>query len=361
MTDAAGSMTSLRLLLTPLDVLFFRDARPFDAGSRASSGLPRAQTLTGAVRTLLLDLHGIDPSRLGARVREFGNFGAACTGLEGSAAGMGSVSVRGPWFNRGKELLLPAPANLRLNKETGKPVRIDPISDALPCWSPGAEEGASLWRRGRGRVEGFEGFLTPSGMNSFLSGGVPAPEDLVVSGELFGFDARTGIAIDPISNSAASGQIYAASMLSLKPGVTLVAELEGPEGTLAPLLSAPRLMRFGGESRQVIVKAEEGNLDWPLPDPGRSDGQLAVLTAPADPETVKSAEGDIIALSVNGYEAISGWDLAAGAPKPNRFMMPAGTVLFFGPGSGFPTKPFQHHEDAHVGWGVFLEGKWAYV
>ena len=45
---------SITLDLEPLDVLFFRDGRPFDAAPRATSGAPLPQTVAGAVRTWLL-------------------------------------------------------------------------------------------------------------------------------------------------------------------------------------------------------------------------------------------------------------------------------------------------------------------
>src|SRR5262245_53965921 len=46
------------LCLEPLDTLFFRDGRPFDAANRVSGGLPQPQPLAGALRTALLAQHG---------------------------------------------------------------------------------------------------------------------------------------------------------------------------------------------------------------------------------------------------------------------------------------------------------------
>src|SRR5260370_1121735 len=54
------AMTWIGLRLDPLDTLFFRDGRPFDAASRASGGLPLPQTFAGAVRTYLLARAGFD-------------------------------------------------------------------------------------------------------------------------------------------------------------------------------------------------------------------------------------------------------------------------------------------------------------
>ena len=46
--------SAIGVLLDPLDTLFFRDGRPFDASSRVRGGLPNPQTLAGALRTALL-------------------------------------------------------------------------------------------------------------------------------------------------------------------------------------------------------------------------------------------------------------------------------------------------------------------
>ena len=48
------------LCLNPLDVLFFRDGRPFEAASRAYGGLPLPRTFAGALRTALLQQAGFN-------------------------------------------------------------------------------------------------------------------------------------------------------------------------------------------------------------------------------------------------------------------------------------------------------------
>ncbi len=47
-----------------LDVLFFRDRRPFAAAGRDTTGLPMPQTVAGALRTALLEAHGRDFRRM---------------------------------------------------------------------------------------------------------------------------------------------------------------------------------------------------------------------------------------------------------------------------------------------------------
>lgn len=56
--------TIVGLILDPLDVLFFRDGRPFTASERLLSGLPLPQTLAGAIRTALLQQVGCNFSKM---------------------------------------------------------------------------------------------------------------------------------------------------------------------------------------------------------------------------------------------------------------------------------------------------------
>ena len=56
------------LRLEALDVLFFRDGRPFDASARVLGGLPTPQTLAGALRTALLARHEFPCGQVRARM-----------------------------------------------------------------------------------------------------------------------------------------------------------------------------------------------------------------------------------------------------------------------------------------------------
>jgi CRISPR-associated protein Cmr3 len=48
-------MNRIGLRLEALDVLFFRDGRPFGVATRGASGLPTPQTLLGALRLIALE------------------------------------------------------------------------------------------------------------------------------------------------------------------------------------------------------------------------------------------------------------------------------------------------------------------
>lgn len=366
----------LRLKLEPVDSLFFRDARPFDAASRAASGLPMPQTLAGAVRSLLLDGHGVDFNRLGQSIRSGTALADALKAFGPEAASVADVRVRGPWFALAGEVLMPVPASLRRVKseakghEPGAPsvARLDPLEARLPGWKPKAPGMLPLWRHGREATETVDGFLTYDGLRRFLEGGAPEPCDVVPTAKVYAFEDRTGIGVDSSKNAAGEGMIYGIRMLALQPDASIYAEVNGPRAALAPLASGLTppcselvLMRFGGEARHVIVRRAEHDAPWPSVAPEAGKGRLVMLTTPAHFNGWKPPGLEPVAAAVSDYKAVSGWDLAKGGPKPNRFMVPAGSVYFLPPGAQAPDGGLVDGEDARDGWGCFVEGNWNHV
>ena len=262
-------------------------------------------------------------------------------------------------FTVSGEVLIRAPANLKQEK-IGKLVRLDPLKNPPPGWQPEELGVLPLWRHGREPVEAADGFLRLSGLRRFLKGGLPNPDDLVPSDDIYAFDDRTGIGVDEKSNTAKEGEIYGIRMLVLKRKAGLYAEVSGPSDALEPLRDEPILMRFGGEGRHVVVRRANRRMDWStiLPEPDK--GRLVMLTTPAWFNGWKPPGLEPVAAAVSSYQAVSGWDLAKGGPKPNRFMVPAGSVYFLSSGTQIPDA-LVNDEDATIGWGRFLEGNWNYA
>ncbi len=374
MTKATSCSIQLRLEIEPVDSLFFRDARPFEPASRGESGLPMPQTLTGAVRTLLLEQHGVDFGRLGTYMKESASFAQALAEVaDGPAGGVAEVWVRGPWFTLNGEVLVPVPASLRREKteledprkgeedqkeDTRSVFRLDPLKSPLPGWRPELPGMRPLWRYGRETTEAADGFLKLSGLRRFLEGGVPKSGELVPKSALYDFDDRTGIGVDPKRNTAAKGELYGIRMLALKREAGLYAEVRGPADTLKPLETGHVLMKFGGEGRHVVVRNAAQGAAWPDVQPADNMGRLVLLTTPAYFNGWRPPSLEPVAAAVGGFQAVSGWNLAKGGPKPNRFMVPAGSVYFLPPGAQIPTSLLVDGEDAQAGWGCFLEGNW---
>jgi CRISPR-associated protein Cmr3 len=358
---------TIGLLLEPLDVLFFRDARPFTASSRGASGLPAPQTLAGALRTALLEQAGCDLSRL--RGGTFADAVRASCGPDHHW--LGDVAVRGPWLARRRadrpedlEVLTPVPATLHTRKKQpdGRLYPLRPLrTGELPGWRPG--EGRSelrpLWLRERLATEPAEGYLTPAGLRAFLRGEEVTGAEVVRRGELFDFDHRTGIGIEPDRLSAQESLIYGASFLALREHVALYAEVVVPDEHVGVLASLS-VLSLGGEGRRVRISAVP-RFSWPeVSGLGKS---LVLLTTPGlfrgrwRPDRLP---GPLAAAAVPGALAVSGWDLARGGPKPARFAAPAGSVYFLdGALDGLPPDSLcDAPEDRLQGWGCCLKGVW---
>jgi CRISPR-associated protein Cmr3 len=372
-------MNRLGLRLDPLDTLFFRDGRPFDAASRASGGLPLPQTLAGAVRTYLLARAGFDLGRLAIerRVNPAEQIRDMLLRLKAPPE-IVELRFRGPWLAlvSGKgaiEPLLHVPATLVSDGETKKTWhRSDPLQVRLPGWRA-IDDLRPLWRRGGPDAKRAEGFLTPAGVDAFLAGGVPGKDDLLAPGDLFDFDQRTGIEIDPGTLTAAEGRIYGISLLALRnrikhsgshrdKEVCLYAEvLEGP----AKGLTFPDPLPLGGEGRHVQVRVlpRDRLVAWPQAQ-SNGDRSLWLLASPAflpGPRALPSVPppARLIAAASGTPLAVSGWDVARGGPRPARFAVPAGSVYFVeGPFTPPRDSLCADAEDVAQGWGFALRGSW---
>ncbi len=347
--------TTAVLEFEPLDVLFFRDGRPFEPATRATSGVPAPQTLAGAVRTWLLDGSGVDFQRLAASIRGGATFLDAAEAQ--NAGAVARLRFRGPWFVHEGERMVPIPANLVEVDRDGTIERLDPLSRPLPGWR--GDGMRPIWRRSRGASKRVRGYLRPDGLARYLAGGVPIREEIVVDDALFGMEDRVGIGLDAERRATREGMIYAIRMLRLRPDVRIAIEVTGPTRDISSIAEED-VLALGGEARRAIVRRVTAP-PWPRIPSGTGRGRLALLTTPA-PFGGWQPPGSIpCAAAVPGHLAISGWDLARGGPKPNRFAVSAGSVYFFddpndlrGRGGSLCTG-----EDAALGWGAFIEGAWS--
>lgn len=351
MTEA--EQTTVALEFEALDVLFFRDGRPFEPATRATTGVPAPQTLAGAVRTWLLGRAGVDFRRLAADISAGATFLDAAIAQEAGA--VARLRFQGPWFVLDGKRTVPTPANLEIDRD-GAIVRLDPLSSPLPGWT---EDGLRpIWRRGRGATKRRGGHLLPSGLSKYLAGGVPDPAEIVDDDALFGTEDRVGIGVDADRRSAREGLIYAISMLRLCPNVRIAVEVTGPISDVAKLPEKD-LLALGGEARRAIVRRAVATT-WPGLHGTTPRGRLALLTTPAPFGGWCPSGLSPCAAAVPGHLAVSGWDLARGGPKPNRFAVPAGSVYFFDDPKDLSGRQGSlcTGEDAALGWGAFIEGGW---
>lgn len=361
-------MTSIALVLEPLDTLFFRDARPFGAAMRGRGGLPLPQTLAGALRTSMLEQVGVDVERLSQLIRDGRSLGEATQAC--GCAWLAEVVVRGPFLarveNGASEVLLPAPATLQRPRDGSRElVMLRPLETAPPGWGPPCAGLLPVWARTRTRLEPARGYLSSGAWKRMVAEDVtPAADDVVSPDDLYGFVERTGIGIDPERASVQQGAIYATSQLVLKPGVSFYAELTLPAGAPGTLFAKELTVAFGGEGRRVVARRGRSLLPAAEPREGTKGAWLMLTT----PTLVDSAFGipralealKLAALVHAGSEPVSGWDLARRGPKPTRFTVGAGSVYFVRTPPGRElTSLADDAEHARQGWGSYISGGWS--
>ncbi|MCY2990764.1 MAG: type III-B CRISPR module-associated protein Cmr3 [Planctomycetota bacterium] len=371
--------TTLGLQLEPLDVLFFRDGRPFTPASRGRSELPMPQTLAGALWTGLLEKHGCDFTVVRRLMSESKRDLADAIREASGITWLDSVAIRGPWLarrtNHEFQVLVPAPAVLHVAKHGGNSppstlVRLRPLAaDRLPGWKlslPADQVGLwPLWHRQIKATEPASGFLTPDGLRDFLADREVQAEDVKKPKELFDFDHRTGIGIDPDRLTAQDSLIYAASFLALAREVCLYAEVVLPDGVPRDVVEDLGTLRLGGEGRRVRVSALADAFSWSgvesasaqlLPHP------LVLLTTPAmfaGGWRPQATAGRLLAASVPGSVPVSGWDLLVGGPKRTRFAVPPGSVYYLNKHlDPWPLALSDAPEDQRQGWGCYVKGVW---
>lgn len=379
------------LILEPLDVLFFRDGRPFGAATRAGGVFPVPQTLAGALWTALLEQHGCDFAKLAALVKSairplhpdwFADVLPNC----GAPRWIAQIAVRGPWlaevpahtFDGPPCVLFPTPAIVHGPKKSkdGPLTTVMPMtSRRIPGWSESCEDQealAPLWRTGREATEPIGGFLTAAGMAALLQGKEMPRQEWRAAQELLESDNRTGIMIDPERLTAAESQIYGASFLALarsvvrgpdqtRYSVAFYAEVDLPADAPHNALEGCRVLAFGGEGRRVAVRSVPC-LDVESLEPPSSGGKpFLVLTTPGLFEGWRPAKLDkcLRAAAAPPPLAVSGWDLARGGPKPTRFAASAGSVYFLdrSPDDLGPSL-CDNLWDQRQGWGLYFKGTW---
>lgn len=351
----------------PHDVLFFRDGKPSSLGEdhyHRSIFPPHCSTLYGAIRTRrLVDAH-VDLAKLSAATwNEL--VPKELQSEIGTPQTFGTASMRGPWLTRRQkqdepdEVLLPAPSDLGIIEKratgTAPPrvttvVRYRPDEDsasAASSWShpfallrPYRREGAA-WtpftvppeEDDPAPAQGW--FLRLPGMEAWLDGDVPEPEDFVHSSELWREEVRTGVGLKENVRSSETSKLYTFGFVRLMPGVCIGFDLSecaltpgvpislGGEGRTGTLLDGPPLA--------LTSRSAEGRFSLYLGTPAFFDN--GCVPDSFDPQTnqgiVAGAPCRLISPVCRGFDLIGGWDVARMRPKPLRRALPAGTVLLF--------------------------------
>lgn len=322
--------------ITPTDVLFLRGNRLFGgAGEHGEAQMPPwPSVFSGAVASRALADKGLipkitkRPDQAEAILKEALGQDFACT--------LVGLSRRGKAY-------LPLPSDLVCMKgEDGLEVA---------CLSPkripdGLKSSASLPMvpvlTSSARVKPETGiWMDMDGWMSHLAGKLPDTDCLVSQSELWGLDARLGIARDHETRTAQKGRIYTSEAVALTSDTSFIVGFNGKD------IPDSGLLRLGGDGRGATITSVELETIERIGKPESNwRGFRMILVTPGIfpagwlPPGCEEDEGSFLfqvggltarleAAAIGRPQTVSGWDMARHEPKPAVKVVPSGSVYWF--------------------------------
>lgn len=375
----------MRINIKPVDVLFFRDSRPFARGSEhftKSLFPPSPQTLYGALRTKVLEDLGCDYEeyRNGHLVLNKPNEIERVKEEVGLPDKTGTFRLKGPLLlNKDDAIYLKIPADVKEIKEDNEYQVLEPFN-----WGDFKVETdfTSMTNyphlRTSTPLEDVEGYISLQTFNNYaLEGKV---NEVISPQEIYSYEIRTGIGTEPASNTTKEGQLYTVGFVRMKDEWSFYAEIENLSS-----LPSSGLIKFGGGNRVCEYATLDDN---PLnhyatnkikKSIAESRRFKIVFLTPAefnngwisdrfDQNLELQLEGlkiKLVSACLQRAEVISGWDLAKNRAKPLRKLVPAGSVYYFELLKGDVNELFERlnlvnfsDKNSNLGFGLTLIGRW---
>lgn len=342
--------------LDPLDVLLFREAKPFSAGENfraAGSFPPTPLPLVGALRNCIFE-----------HLRESGLSTQQIFEKMGGPDDLGPLKMQGPFLaSKDNILCLPVPKDL-LRKERGnEKAGMEFLLIKKPDWDLQTSLPKLRYTLESPLIETrFElktlekGFLKGDCLIDYLLENTP--QISFYENKLVEDEPHLGIQLSP-SRTSITGKIYTVVFNRLEDQAGILVKLESENNDLDTLMPNNGFLNLGGESRaahfQRIVSEEK--LPEPL-SPGLLNSQKEdlisriteqksfklLLLTPAICErgwlpdgidennfnwTIKGITLTLVAAVVDKPQPVSGWDLVENAPRTLFRAVPAGSVYYF--------------------------------
>lgn len=388
-------METVTLLITPADVLMFRDSRPFgQVQTDTASEFPAPRTLAGAMRTWLLTTLGADLSQLrtaGSRektTREI--LETRCCPpshpahwvLDARFIGPLAYNIEGefPYFSMPRNLAIAQ--DKKYNKDESL-LALRPMETTPPGWNPSTEMKhlRPLWTRCAQPWDLLEDdwFVDESNYRQYLKGNAFNSHGMKQYQELFIGEPRLGIGINSDKGVTREGDLYASVFMRPVEGygfaLSITAEVDGLAGKLGEVLSMRSWIRLGGEGKfaEIQLLRDRDSLlpaapsSWPPPS-GKFFTCLATpgLFDKGGWMPKQFSERYVLAgATVNTPRTVSGWDVGHNRPLPYRSAAPAGSVYFWQLKESAQWGEDPHgtcisdnEDDNQAGWGLCLRGDW---
>jgi CRISPR type III-B/RAMP module-associated protein Cmr3 len=351
----------LTLYFEPLDVLQFRDYRPFDAGYNVlgQSMFPLPGVFLGCVRAALFRDQNADFSK----GKDFGVTEPWARDLLGSADRVGSLQLRGPLVARRDR------DDKTLHPYFPMPVDLVPLEDkersdrphycVLQSVRPGPEgphfyhrragesyamdrqdSPALPWSRHElGKPRGGTLFLTAQGANKYRRASLAPeaepfalePDDAVEDDKLLKTEDRYGVTRDPDSLTVEPQRFYLQRpyRLARDHGFAVEVELPAIPGAVEEAIRRldGTIVQLGGRGHRARVEVLDGGLiPAHLTQPAGPARKHWFLT-PAPLQTGLDAWPAGMTVVAERVQAIGGFDQANRRPRPLLRALPAGSVV----------------------------------
>ncbi len=305
----------------PLDSLFFREAKPFNAGEGGfldSQFPPSAQSLSGAIRTAIGEANSIDWSK----PKEI-------EAMLGTADDPRHLEFSGPYLLKDGQPLYPVPLNLLYSKKEQKWTRLHPTQNSHP-----SDMGEQQFPTPKQTLEGGkpieEGWLDANEFKKVLNGALP--ERHITQKALYEREARVGIGRDNRKGVVNEGLLYFTRHLRLLENVKLGMAIGGLSTEIS------QYVRLGGEGRLASLKEETlSPLPIPSTENNKLEGVIIILLTHGDfagenePNWEKlkpDLDLKLISACIGKPIREGGWDYANKRPKPLKSLVPAGSCYF---------------------------------
>jgi len=349
------------VFIEPHDVWMFRDSKPFTAGESffaRSMFPPQPGTIQGMIRTHFYEhtQHIIGSSTSMGDLRITGAFLACKNGETVRRFYPMPLDVLA---TRPPRQLMPA-RSTKIVTDLGEDWRPLISSDPLPSSDHKPEKDARYW-------------LDEANFSRYLEGKPPA--ELTSEKELYGFEERTGLAIDynrrayrRRNTESPEGLFYRAAFVRPQPTMGLLIKVEYPDKVFT---SDQGAIAVGGESRMGNFTIVKYTPPAPRIEPGRI--KLILLTPTYFTDGWQPSGGwspwlgekaRLVSAAIDKPQVFSGWDMVAGRPKTLRHFIPAGSVYYFEdavlPTAPLTETPKKEPDFGAIGYGAFAAAAWDY-
>ena len=364
---------SVVVALDPLAPVIVRSGRPFDdqAGLDPARS-PPPSTVAGCLRTAWARQEGQD---FGLHLRE--------------------LAVSGPLLlDRCGQALVPKPADAHYfgAGDEASCTRAEPRPLAAGCHSdlPAGLEAVQLTKERESKPVKGPLWWSLCDLLDFRRGNDVSLADLKKRGWSPTSERRTHVAIDRERGAADEGKLFQTEGLVLD-GAESGDAAQGGLRLLARCGEELRagLVHLGGERRLAALEPQAGST-WPTPPDGwlrsiaGAGGVCLTLLTPAifsmgfrpgwldaeligSPPAAPSLTLQLRAVAADRWQPHSGWDLAAGQPRPTRKLAPAGATYWFRIVDGANEEALGHlwlanvsdeEQDRRDGFGLALPSAW---